>query len=230
MVKQLLPGRILRRIEIEYLKETHINRSLRRFSGDTTYVEIGVRYGACIRQINATRRIGIDPAPVDPDNPSWNGVVLHRQTSDEYFRDHGPGELAAYSVNVALADGFHEFRQTLRDVFNLERFMSPNGVVYIHDCNPPTRAHAEDIHANDGNWNGDVWKVAYYLQHFRPDLKYFTLDCDWGLGVVSRFSANPPAPEERHVELVAALDYEVLASDRKRILNLESPLLFTAPW
>ena len=69
--------------------------------------------------------------------------------------------------------------------------MSPRGVIYIHDCNPPTRGHAEGL---ERDWNGDVWKVAYYLRHFRTDLKYFTLDCDWGLGVVSEFTRNPPAP------------------------------------
>jgi hypothetical protein len=227
IVKTLLPGPVLRRIEREYSKETHINRALSRFPGETTYVEIGVRYGECIRQIKASKRIAIDPAPLPPDGPVWNGVELRKQRSDDYFHEVAPDELASRLVNVALADGFHEFRQTLRDVLNLEPFMSPRGVVYIHDCNPPTRLHAEDM---NGQWNGDVWKVAYYLRNFRPDLKYFTLDCDWGLGVVSGFSRKPPAPNEREVERVAALDYEVLASDRKRILNLKSPLLFGTRW
>ena len=227
IVKSMLPGPILSRMEREYAKETHINRSLSRFSGKTTYLEIGVRYGHCIQQIRADRKIAIDPAPQNLENPGWSGIELHQQTSDEYFREIMPDKLESNPISVALVDGLHEFRQTLRDVLNLERLMSPRGLIYIHDCNPPTRGHAEGL---ERDWNGDVWKVAYYLRHFRPDLKYFTLDCDWGLGVVSGFTRNPPAPNEREIERTAALDYEVLANNRNGILNLTSPLLFTARW
>lgn len=225
IVKSILPGPILSRLEREYAKETHINRSLSRFTGKTTYLEIGVRYGHCIGQIKAHTKIAIDPAPQNLDNPAWSGIELHQQTSDEYFREITPDKLESNPINVALVDGLHEFRQTLRDVLNLERLMSPRGVIYIHDCNPPTRGHAEGL---ERDWNGDVWKVAYYLRHFRPDLKYFTLDCDWGLGVVSGFTRNPPSPNEREIERTAALDYDLLARNRNKILNLKSPLLFSA--
>lgn len=219
--KNLLPSFLRRRLELEYVKETHINRSLARARGQTTYVEIGVRDGQCIGQIRATTRIAIDPAPVGLNAPVWKGVILHQRTSDEYFDEVAPRELKDQRIDVALVDGLHEFRQTLRDVLNLEQYMSPDGVIYIHDCNPPTRENAENM---NGPWNGDVWKVALYLQRFRPDLKYFTRNCDWGLGVVRGFSQTPPEPEEREVERIAALDYDVLARNRNKILNLKWPL------
>ena len=189
VVKSLLPRSVIRRYENELYKETHINRALRRVRGSTRYLEIGVRDGECIRQITAGHRIAVDPAPLNLESPNWNGVTVHCATSDDYFAEVADEELAAASVNVALADGLHEFRQTLRDILNLERFMSPFGVIFIHDCNPPTRNHAENV---NGPWNGDVWKVAYYLQRYRPDLNYCTLDCDWGLGMVSGFSKSAP--------------------------------------
>jgi hypothetical protein len=124
-------------------------------------------------------------------------------------------------VHVALADGLHEFRQTLRDVLNLEKMMHPKGTIFLHDMNPLTRENAEDM---NGEWNGDVWKVAVYLQRHRPDLSYFTLDCDYGVGVVSGFTVQPPESLPAEVEAVASLDYDVLAQSRREILKLKSPL------
>jgi hypothetical protein len=220
-VKRLIPSLVRRQLEREYFKETHINRALGKVARDTTYVEIGVRDGECIAQIRAATRIAIDPAPVGIENSAWEGVVLHKQTSDDYFRTTAPVELRNRPVDVALVDGLHEFRQALRDVLNLEQYMSPNGVIFIHDCNPPTRENAEN---ENGPWNGDVWKVALYLRRFRSDLKFLTLNCDWGLGVVSGFSTAAIPPETRNIEQIAALDYDHLARDRKRILNLQFPL------
>lgn len=101
--------------------------------------------------------------------------------------------------------------------------MSRRGVVFIHDCNPPTRKHAGV--RDDARWTGDVWKVAYYIREYRPDLSFFTLNCDWGLGVLTGFQspyAGPPSPEI--LETCKSLDYEVLAQNRKHILRLRSPL------
>jgi hypothetical protein len=147
--------------------------------------------------------------------------VLHKQTSDDYFRDTAGAEFLNREVHVALVDGLHEFRQALRDVFNLEPYMARDGVIFIHDCNPPTRENTENV---NGPWNGDVWKVALYLRLHRPDMKFFTLDCDWGLGVVSGFSKDAPTPEGRNIEQIAALDYDDLARNRSQFLNLRSPL------
>lgn len=221
-LKKLAPDIVIRAYENELRKETHINRALKRFGENTLYVEIGVRDGECIRQIRAQSRYAVDPAPLEPAGPNWNGVRLFPVTSDEFFDRHAGEAIGRKRVHVALADGLHEFRQTLRDVLNLERYMHAAGTVFIHDCNPPTRAHAEN---RNGPWNGDVWKVAYYLQEFRPDLSYVTLDCDWGLGVVSGFSTNPPVPDSETVASVASLDYEFLEKNRKRVLNLKSPLV-----
>ena len=215
-VKRALPSFVIDRIDAEHRKETHMNRALGRFTGDTTYVEIGVRDGECIRQIEAARRIAIDPAPVHLDSPAWTGVEMNTVTSDEYF-----SKRRKETLHVALADGLHEFRQTLRDVLNLEKIMHPEGVIFIHDMNPLTRKNAEDT---NGEWNGDVWKVAVYLNRYRTDLHYFTLDCDYGLGVVTGFSRNPAVPKAEHFESVASLDYDALARDRRNILNLRRPL------
>jgi hypothetical protein len=75
-----------------------------------------------------------------------------------------------------------------------------------------------------GTWNGDVWKVPYYLSLSRPDLQYFTLDCDWGLSVIRGFSPNPTPPDQKLIARVKGLDYSVLEANRNSILALRNPL------
>lgn len=220
-VKGILPGAVIRRYERELRKETHINRALRQFGKETRYIEIGVRDGSCIREIIAERKYAVDPAPVAPDKIAADGTEIFEVTSDEFFSDFANTVLPEKSVQVALADGLHEFEQTLRDILNLERVMPSAGVIFVHDCNPPTRRHAEDM---NGPWNGDVWKVAEYIRRYRKDLNFFTLDCDWGLGVVSNLSSAPGEPGADRIAEISRLDFSYLDANRNTVLNLKSPL------
>ena len=196
VVRSVLPRGIVAALQANGCKETHINRAL-SFCRGSTYVEIGVREGDCFRQIAAARKVGVDPSPLPTGYVLASGESFHQMTSDEFFASDADQALADRSIDVALVDGMHEYVQTLRDVMNLERLMSPRGTVFIHDCNPKTRARAEDSRNPESLWNGDVWKVAYYLRTHRPDLRFFTLDCDFGLGVLTGFGGSqglrPPA-------------------------------------
>ena len=207
--------------EAECRKETHINRALRLFRQETTYIEIGVRDGACISHINAQSKAAVDPSPVDPVFIESDGTTLFQTTSDRFFESDAATWLDVRKVNVAFVDGLHEFKQALRDVLHLEPLMAEKGIIFVHDCNPITRRHEQDMNFT---WNGDVWKVLYYLSKYRPDLQYFTLDCDWGLGVITHFSRQPPSPDCERVELVKSLDYSVLEENRHAILRLRNPL------
>jgi hypothetical protein len=220
-IKSVMPQAVIRRYERELRKETHINRALRLFGAETCYLEIGVRDGACIRHIRATRKIAVDPAPIGPELIRADGTQLIELTSDDFFAGPANDLFSSHPIHVALVDGLHEFRQTLRDIMNIGRHLAKGGIVFAHDLNPPTRRHAEDM---NGPWNGDVGKVGAYLTRFRPDLEFFTLDCDWGLGVVTGFTKTQTPVREQDVETIAALDYADLERDRKAILRLRSPL------
>ena len=220
-IKGLLPHLIIKAYETECHKETHINRALGRVGADTVYVEIGVRDGDCVHQIGAATKAAIDPAPVDPAHIRSDGTELFQMTSDEFFSREASNWLSDRRIDVALVDGLHEFEQALRDVLNLEPLMARHGVIFVHDCNPPTRRHEQDM---NGPWNGDVWKVLYYLGTYRPDLKFFTLDCDWGVGVITGFGESPPNQGSRETAAVKSLDYSVLETDRENILKLKNPL------
>ena len=40
-------------------------------------------------------------------------------------------------------------------------------------------------------WNGTVWKVIYNLRSTRDDLQVYTVNTDWGVGVIRRGKFNP---------------------------------------
>jgi SAM-dependent methyltransferase len=211
--------RLFRSLRAELHKESHINRALRALDGQT-YVEIGVANGTCFRQIQAPRKIGVDPGAPSFGHDLAAGESFFRVTSDDFFVRHAPALPGTDGVDVALVDGYHEFTQALRDVLNLERYMKPGGVIFIHDCNPPTRQHVE---VREGDcWTGDVWKVVHYLREQRRDLDCCTLDLDWGVGVVTGFRRGhvPPPPAAADLERYRLLDYDVLRRNRRRILGL----------
>jgi len=206
-----------------YHKEFHINQVLRLLRG-TTYLEIGVRDGDCFHKIRAPRKIGVDPVRQRFQQLASNENYFE-MTSDDFFRDRANEVLRDDKVDVALVDGLHEFKQTLQDILNIEKFMKPHGVVFVHDCDPPSRARSEV--RDGGRWFGDVWKVPFYLKKCRPDLQFYTLNCDTGLGRISGFSprrAVPVATREL-IDEVGCCDYSVFERGREATLRLHSPLL-----
>lgn len=218
ILKNILPLGVVKSVQSEFRKETHINRALSSLNGGT-YVEIGVAEGNCFRQVAASRKIAVDPAPKGFGHSLTPGESLFEMTSDEFFSACAERILALREVDVAFVDGLHEFPQALRDILNLEKFMSRKGIIFIHDCNPPTR---QNVEKHTEYWTGDVWKCAYYITTYRPDLRFFTLNCDWGLGVLTGFGSSPtferPSPET--VNTCTLLDYSFLEHNRKRILRL----------
>jgi hypothetical protein len=203
-------------------KETYTNKALRGRGHGTLYVEVGVSEGVSFRLARADQKIGIDPA--------WNPKIgaIRKQdrffelTSDEFFRHEASHVLRLRTVDVALLDGFHEFRQTLSDLLHLEPYMRNDGIIVIDDMNPKTLERAADVYAG-GAWNGDVWKLAPFLRDRRPDLHLVTVDADEGVGIVSNFGQRSAWPPDDVITTYKALPYDYLAAERASVLNLVAP-------
>lgn len=206
-------------------KETYVNRALARRERPTHYLEIGVRDGESFRLAKADVKFGIDPERMANMATLQRGEQFFETTSDEFFAEHAPRVLEPESVHVALVDGLHEFRQVLRDVLNIERYMRRDGVIILDDCNPPNAERGSETPIG-GAWNGDVWKLPAYLLEQRPDLRVATIDADEGVGVISGFGTPPPPPDPAAVERFKSLPYEHLARDRAAIVNLVPPSAF----
>jgi len=202
-------------------KETYINEFLKH-RADATYIEIGVQAGESFREVSAVRKVGVDLLRNPAMSQLAPGEEFFEQASDEFFATAQSSVLSPEGIDVALVDGLHEFRQALRDVLNLERFMRPDGLIVIDDCNPCTLARAIDSR-QPGTWNGDVWKVIAFLRSERPDLRTITVDADQGIGLVTGFHGGASRPTDAMLRRYKDLDYEELGRDRRTLLGLVAP-------
>lgn len=133
-----------------------------------TYLEIGVFTGSSLG-LSRTRSIGVDPAYTITKEIECE-VQLHRTTSDEFFSRPEPvAFFHGVPIDLAFIDGMHLAEFALRDFMNVEKQMSPAGVVLIDDMLPRNSLEAARDRRTAA-WAGDVFKVADILRTYRPDL------------------------------------------------------------
>ena len=122
--------------------------------GRGRYLEVGVNTGVVFLHVRATRKVAVDPAPAIPrwkwllhPNTLLRGRLVHA-TSDAYFQ----ALPAAERFDVVFIDGDHRFAQTLRDIESALDHLAAGGVVFVHDCDPPSAAaaSADPAAAGDG--------------------------------------------------------------------------------
>ncbi len=164
----------------------------------TLYLEIGVRKGRSLA-LAGCRAIGVDPGP---ELDVWStDLDLYTCTSDDFFF-FSAQEAITTPVDLAFIDGMHLAEYVYRDFINLERFMSPSGVIVIDDVLPnhPLQA-ARDRQTQV--WTGDVWRFAQSLSELRPDLKLTWLDtAPTGLLVVSRLNPSNRNLSDRYNPII----------------------------
>ncbi|KAA0103257.1 class I SAM-dependent methyltransferase [Mycolicibacterium sp. P1-5] len=205
---------------------------------DPVYLEIGVSHGQAFQRITADVKIAVDPAfrlterTRELANAKGRVVEYFETTSDAFF-DSEKALLEQHPVDVALIDGLHTYEQVVRDVENTVRYLKDDGVIFLHDCNPPFELAGRRADSWDefmaqqsgplkiGIWNGDVWKAIVELRSTRPDLLVGVLKCDQGVGFVRK--GTPESTLEYSPQQVAALTYADLKADRTRLLNLRPP-------
>ena len=166
------------------------------------YLEIGVQAGHTFSRVSVENKVG-----VDPDRRS--AATVHAG-SDDYF-DRLESERSDVRFDLVFVDGLHHRDQVVRDVFNAQRFLTPGGVIVLHDCDPPSeRAGGREMCS--GVWCGDVWRGWIDLRR-TLSREMFVVDTDLGCGVILEGSPDP---------LPGAVDPEWadFAADRAGWLNL----------
>lgn len=213
---------IKRRIAPHLFKETYAARHLAARS-ESVYLEIGVRFGDSFHAMKADKKIAVDPVRTDAMLDLGQRDEFFQCDSDTFFEEHASRLLAATLIDVALVDGLHTFEQAYRDVWNLRRFMSPDGLILLDDCNPPTAERASETPI-DGLWNGSVWKVLPLLKPHINASHLHTIDADQGIGIIRDFSGEWPEPMGEEFMAVDAMTYHDLEEDRSGILRLREPV------
>jgi hypothetical protein len=201
-----------------------------------TYLEIGVSDGRCFAAVQAPTRIGVDPiapAALVVAELAKPGVVYVSRTSDSFFETEAP-RLLSNGVDVVFIDGLHTWAQAYRDCVNSLEYLSPDGVILLHDCLPRNEGQAMVADSPqeaavlaqaqgvpfDWAWTGDVWKAVVALRQ-HPDLTTCVLDCDRGVGVVRR-GANDGGPRLSEGD-IARLRFADLKARAGELLGLRKP-------
>lgn len=218
----------------DVMDRLEIIRSIIKARQFKSYLEIGVGNGRVFHQVRAWRKVAVDPV-MNVDESARQQArrrrplnllnCYHKVTSDDYFSRLGKGKI----FDLVFIDGLHTYAQCLRDCENALRHLAPGGMILLHDCNPQSSSSAwpansfedaerQNLDGWNGEWCGDVWKTVVHLRARREDLQVSVLDCDFGVGVVTR-SKNEPLlkniPED-----IGGLPYEFLAANRRELLGL----------
>ncbi len=192
--------------------------------------------GQAFQRISADVKIAVDPAlklsarTREIADAKARVTRYFETTSDAFFEEEATF-LDEHPIDVALIDGLHTYEQVVRDVEYTVRHLKGDGVIFLHDCNPPfalagrRAASWEDFVAQQrgplvvGIWNGDVWKAIVHLRSTRPDLVVGVLKCDQGVGFVCK--GVPQETLSYSPTEIEALTYADLKTDRRRLLNLK---------
>ena len=211
-----------------------------------TYIEIGVNTGEVFFSVHVRKKIAVDPyfkfsgraklhrIPQVRKLLYKNHEHFYEMSSDDFFAEQSE-LMEKFKPDLSFIDGLHTYGQTYKDVMNCLKYLSPKGVIIVHDTNPicpafetPAvhsiqevldKANKGEIPGWTGNWSGDVWKAIVRLQCEREDLSIFTLDIDWGVTIITRKNnAN-----KLSVKDIDSLNYKDLDQNRVKWLNLKKP-------
>jgi hypothetical protein len=87
--------------------------------------------------------------------------------------------------DVMLIDPWHEYETSYRDLKEAFDLVRVGGSIVVHDCLPPS----EEVitpHFIPGGWGGLTYRAYMDFVLSRDDLRYFTVDTDWGCGVIGK--------------------------------------------
>jgi len=205
-------------------------------TGACNYLEIGVARGDAFFRIRAKQKIAVDPSFSFSNwrkikwtikNLSNISATYYKLDSNDFF-EHVH---LSHSLDVVFIDGLHTYKQSLEDVNNSLNHLSERGVIILHDCSPPHQATAFPAESHDqaassnlpgwtGEWCGDVWKTICHLRSFKKNLNVFVLDCDRGVGIVTR--GEPESSLNLTEEELISMSYDDLAKYKKQLLNMKN--------
>jgi hypothetical protein len=95
-------------------------------------------------------------------------------------------------IDIALIDPFHAYEQSLRDLTEGFRLISEGGTLVVHDCLPP-RAELAQPKFIPGEWCGVTYQAFIDFVNNREDLEFYTVDTNYGCGIIHKQPGRMPA-------------------------------------
>ena len=170
------------------------------------YLEIGVRDLRNFEKINIKNKIGVDPHPLKISNQ------IISTDSDNFFLKNKK------NFDLIFIDGLHLEYQVDNDLKNSLKFLTDDGYIVMHDCNPPSEFHQREVYEVDGkfpSWNGTTWKSYAKLRINNQNLEMWCVNCDWGVGIIKKGFQN-------RYKTNNIINYSLLKKNRSKLLNLIS--------
>lgn len=180
-----------------------INRFIGKNNYDS-YCEIGVFN----RDHNFNKVVCPYKYCIDPDSNAKADFV---GTSDEFFKTISGRK----TFSVFFIDGLHVATQLYKDIINSLNHLGDRGVILVHDLLPPNKK-AQDVPRVQGEWTGDCWMAFVWLRATRPDLTMYTINTDYGVGVIQR-------GQQELITITENITYENFERNKTAWLNLRHP-------
>jgi hypothetical protein len=144
------------------------------------YLEIGIEDGNTFSNINAARKVGVDPFPrVNTLNLPPN-ISIHSEYSDTFFQRNEE------NFDFAFIDGLHTWDQTYRDIINAFNHGTSNMAILVDDVVPcdasagmrnqiDCQVEKKRLGIDNNFWMGDVYKCVKLLSMFHPEITLYTI-------------------------------------------------------
>jgi hypothetical protein len=142
------------------------------------------------------------------------------------------------SFDIMLVDTYHSYEHSLRDLQVAFALLEPGGAMVVHDCLPTSARMATPQYVH-GAWCGLTCLAFVDFVLGREDIRYATVDCDYGCGVIRKVEQAPKAANrtrERQQQTIAiwqalprgqlADKWRLFQRDYRMLLNLISPREF----
>ena len=166
-----------------------VNLLLTHFK-NPSYLEIGCASDSLFNSVPVLQKKGVDPAS--------GGNV--RKTSDDFFATNSE------RFDVVFIDGLHTYEQVRRDVINSIKSINDGGWIALHDMLPRNWIEHHVPIVSQGDWTGDVWKVAFELIQ-TDGIEFKILKIDHGVGVIRVLNRDAELKDYREQLIFKEFDY-----------------------
>ena len=166
--------------------KTRIVNHLAAVHGYRSYLEVctagtGFRYAEIDRSRLSCRRLSY----LTPDHHADGHGIDYRSTGRDIGACLAQIDQDGFSFDIALVDPWHEYKTSRRDLNEAFRRLPAGGCLVVHDCLPP-RAEVAGPVFREGVWCGVTYQAYVDFVHGRNDLAFYTVDCDYGCGVIRK--------------------------------------------
>lgn len=186
------------------MSKVHIINYLIQKNNYKKYLEIGVGDCSTFFKIKVDYKVGVDPS-------KSSGEILNKN-SDCFFEEN------IEKFDIILIDGLHEADQVHRDIINGLNCLTDSGVIICHNMLPADES-MQKVPYEGGAWTGDCWKTFVNLRSSRDDLEMFTIDIDYGIGLIKKGNQSK-------INISDEINYDNFCKNKSEWMNICSILDF----